>query len=125
MKANFRIVALALATMAFTVACKNAPTEEPVDTTPAIDTTVIDTLPEEDTPDTVVVEKVVVKTAPAKKSKVEQVVEDVNTVKKATLETKKDVQEVVGELKKGEGNSTKSVTVGEKPSAADAFKKKN
>lgn len=125
MKANFRIVALALATMAFAVACKNAPTEEPVDTTPAIDTTVIDTLPEEDTPDSVVVEKVVVKTAPAKKSKVEQVVEDVNTVKKATLETKKDVQEVVGELKKGEGNSTKAVTVGEKPSAADAFKKKN
>ena len=126
MKANFRIVALALATMAFTVACKNAPTEEPVDTTPAIDTTVIDTLPEEDTPDTVVVEKVVVKTAPAKqKSKVEQVVEDVKTVKKTALETKKDVKEVVGELKEGEGNSTQAVSMGQKPKAADAFRKKN
>ena len=125
MKANFRIVALPLAAMALTVACKNAPTEEVADTMPAIDTTVIDSVVEEDTPDTVVVEKVVVKNAPAKqKSKVEQVVEDVNTVKKATLETKKDVQEVVGELKKGEGNSTKTTTMAPaKKNAAEAFKK--
>ena len=124
MKANFRIAALALAAMALTAACNNAPTEEVGDTMPAIDTTVIDTLPEEPAVDTVVIVKTVEKAPAKKKSKVEQVVEDVNTVKKATLETKKDVQEVVGELKQGEGNNVQSTSIApKKKSAAEAFKK--
>ncbi len=124
MKANFRIVALALAVMALAVACKHNPTEEQTDTLPAIDTTVIDTVIEEPAPDTVIIVKTVEK-APAKKSKVEQVVEDVNTVKKATMETKKDVQQVIGELKQGEGNTaqTSSVAPAKKKNAAEAFKK--
>jgi len=124
MKANFRIVALALAAMALTVACKNAPTEEVADTMPAIDTTVIDTVVEEEP----VVEEPVAQPAPKatakKKSKVEEVVEDVKTVKKAAIEVKKDVKEVADELTEGEGNSAKTTTLApKKKNAAEAFKK--
>ena len=49
MKANFRIVALALAAMALTVACNNNPTEEVnEDTMPIIDTTIVDSVVEEE-----------------------------------------------------------------------------
>lgn len=126
MKVNFRIVALALATMAFAVACKNAPAEEVADTMPAIDTTVIDTVVEEPAVEEPVVEEVVTKAPAKKKSKVEQVVEDAQTVKKVAMQTKKDAAEVANDLKQGEGNSVKpsaQVTPGKKQSAAEAFKK--
>ena len=91
MKANFRIVALALAAMALTVACKNAPTEEVADTMPAIDTTVIDTVVEEPVVEEPVAEQPAQKATVKKQSKVEEVVEDVQTVKKAAIQVKKDV----------------------------------
>ncbi len=124
MKANFRIVALALAAMALTVACKNAPTEEVADTMPAIDTTVIDTVVEEPVVEEPVAQQPAPKATAKKKSKVEEVVEDVHTVKKAAIEVKKDVKEIAGELKEGEGNTTKTTTMAPaKKNAAEAFKK--
>lgn len=129
MKANFRIVALALAAMALTVACNNNPTEEVnEDTMPIIDTTIVDSVVEEPVVEEPVAEEPVKKAAtPAKKkSKVEQVVEDVKTVQQATLQVKKDAKEVASELKQGEGNSTQATQIApKKQSAADAFKKKN
>lgn len=126
MKSTFKFAALALAAMALTVACKNAPAEEPV-VADTIDTVApADTLPaEEPVVDTVVVVKKVVATPKKEeKSKVQQVVEDVNTVKKATLETKKDIQQVAGELKQGEGNTVQNTSMAPtKKNAAEAFKK--
>jgi len=124
MKANFRIVALALAAMALTVACKNAPTEEVADTMPAIDTTVIDTVVEEPVVEEPVAEQPAQKATVKKQSKVEEVVEDVQTVKKAAIQVKRDVQEVAGELQQAEGNTAQTTTLApKKKNAAEAFKK--
>lgn len=126
MKKNIKIAALALTAMALMAACNNnTQTEELIDTMPVIDTTVveeiIDSVPVVDTP--------VVATAPAKATKktaTKKAAEDVKTLKKATLETKKDIEEIKGDLKEVKDATTstkKTLAPSQKPSAADAFKK--
>ena len=130
MKKNFRIAAIALTAVALMAACNNNKNaEEIADTLPAIDTTVVDSV----VTDTVVVEEPVEATpAPAKKAtpakkktKGEQVAEDIKTVRTASLEMKKDVKTVTDELKKAEDGAnaqTKSLGGPKKP-ASEAFKK--
>ena len=129
MKKNFRIAALALAVCGLMAACNNNPKEEIVDTIPVIDTTVveelIDTMPVVDTP--AVVTPAPAKKASAKKSQsaLKKVADDVKTVKAVTLDTKKDVEQIKGDLKevKDASSATAKSLPGQKPKAADAFKK--
>ena len=128
MKRNFKLAALALAACGLMVACNNNAPAELVDTVVPIDTTVveelIDTLPIVDTP--VVEQPVVKKAATPKKKTTTKKAEKTNGVTVANINSqKKSVDEVKGELKKGEGNAVGSKTLNPngKPSAADAFKK--
>lgn len=125
---KIRIAALAVAACGLMVACNNNAPAELVDTVVPIDTTVveelIDTMPVVDTP--VVEQPVVKKAATPKKKTTTQKTEKPNSVPVANIKSqKKSVDEVKGELKKGEGNSVGSTTLNpnSKPNAADAFKK--
>jgi hypothetical protein len=128
MKRNIKIAALALTAMALMAACNNnTKTEEVIDTMPVIDTTVveeiIDSVPVVDTPE---VAPAPAKKAAAKKTPIKKVAEDVKTVKTVTLETRKDINEIKGDLKEvknATGTETKKLDPNKKPSAADAFKK--
>ncbi len=125
---KIRIAALAVAACGLMVACNNNAPAELVDTVVPIDTTVveelIDTLPVVDTP--VVEQPVVKKAATAKKKTTTKKEEKPTSVTRKNIPTtKKSVEEVKDDLKKGEGNSVSAKTsnpIG-KPSAADAFKK--
>lgn len=128
MKKNFRIAALAVAACGLMVACNNNAPAELVDTVVPIDTTVveelIDTMPVVDTP--VVEQPVVKKAATAKKKTTTKKEEKPTSVTRKNIPTtKKSVEEVKDDLKKGEGNSVgaKTSSPSGKPSAADAFKK--
>lgn len=128
MKKNIKIAALALTAMALMAACNNnTKTEELIDTMPVIDTTVveeiIDSVPVVDTPE---VAPAPAKKAATKKTATKKAAEDVKTLKKATLETKKDIEEIKGDLKEVKDAATstkKTLAPSQKPSAADAFKK--
>ena len=107
------------------VACNNNAPAELVDTVVPIDTMVveeiIDTMPVIDTP---VVEQPVAKKPAAKKATPKAT--ETKSPKTVNIKTqKKSVEEVAGELKKGEGNTVGSKTLNpnSKPSAAEAFKK--
>ena len=128
MKKNFRIAALAVAACGLMVACNNNAPAELVDTVVPIDTMVveelIDTMPVVDTP--VVEQPVVAKKATPKKAATKKTETPTNATTKASIKsTKKNVDEVKGELKQGEGQSvgSKGLNPNSKPSAADAFKK--
>lgn len=132
MKKNFRIAALALGAVALMAACNNnATTDELLDTMPVIDTTVveevIDTTPVVDTP-VVAATPAPAKKAATKKSPTKKIAEDVKTVKQVTLETRKDINEIKGDLKEIKGATSvtkKELSPANKPSAAEAFGKKN
>lgn len=99
MKTNIKVLALAIAAMAFAVACNNAPAEEEVIDTPVVEE-VIDT-PAVDT--TVVAEEPVEEVAaPAKAAK-------------ATTPKQKTVKEVV--VEEGEKVAKKAVTTGAEQAA--------
>ena len=128
MKKNVRIAALALAACGLMAACNNNAPAELVDTVVPIDTTVveeiIDTLPEVDTP---VVEQPVVKKAATTKKNTTAKKTETNSVQLTNIKsTKKNIEEVQGELKQGEGNSVgnKALNPNSKPNPADAFNKK-
>ena len=129
MKRNFKFAALALADVALVAACNNNATPEPVDTMPVIDTTVveqvIDSTPVVDTPQVATTQKA---TKATKKTPTKKIAEDVKTVKKVTLDTRKDIEEIKGDLKEVQGavsTTSKSLAPSKKPDAAQAFKKKN
>ena len=125
MKKNFRIAALAVAACGLMAACNNNAPAVLVDTVVPIDTMVveeiIDTMPVIDTP---VVEQPVAKKPAAKKATPKAT--ETKSPKTVNIKTqKKSVEEVAGELKKGEGNTvgSKALNPNSKPSAAEAFKK--
>lgn len=131
MKKTIRIAALALAACGLMAACNNNAPTELVDTVVPIDTAVIeeiiDSMPVVDTP---VVEQPVVKKAATKKATTKKEATKTNITTAASINNpKKSVNEVTGELKKGEGSTVstgtgkKTLTPSGKPSAADAFKK--
>ena len=127
MKKNFRIAALAVAACGLMAACNNNAPAELVDTVVPIDTMVveeiIDTMPVIDTP---VVEQPVAKKPAAKKATPKAKTTEPQGPKTVSIKSqKKSVEEVAGELKKGEGSTVGSKTLNpnSKPSAADAFKK--
>lgn len=127
MKKNFRIAALAVAACGLMVACNNNAPAELVDTVIPIDTTVveelIDTVAVVDTP---VVEQPVVKKAATQKKKATTTKKAEGTVTMQSINSpKKSIEEVKGELKKGEGTSTgtKTLNPSGKPSITDALKK--
>ena len=130
MKRNIKIAALALTAMALMAACNNnTKTEEVIDTMPVIDTTVveqvIDSTPVVDTPQVATTQKA---TKATKKTPTKKIAEDVKTVKKVTLDTRKDIEEIKGDLKEVQGavsTTAKSLAPSKKPDAAQAFKKKN
>ena len=120
MKRNFKFAALALAAVALVAACNNNATPEPVDTMPVIDST-----PVVDTPQVATTQKA---TKATKKTPTKKIAEDVKTVKKVTLDTRKDIEEIKGDLKEVQGavsTTSKSLAPSKKPDAAQAFKKKN
>lgn len=95
MKTNFKVLALAIAAMAFAVACNNAPAEEEVIDTPVVEEVI----------DTPVVEEAVAEEAP---------VQQAAPAKKATTK-EKTVKEVAQE--EGEKLAKKAITTGAEEAA--------
>ena len=124
MQKFFSIAAIALTVGALTVAChRNNGTA--TDTLPTDTLGIEEVVDEIDTVaiDTVVAEEVV---APAKKKATTVKKETKPGVTTTNINTnKKPAAEAAGELKQGEGNQVETKSLGGKPSAADAFKKKN
>lgn len=124
MKKYFKLAAIAVVALSLTVACKQKPAEEPIDTMPVVeDTTIIDTLIEEVVEEVVEPVKQVAKTT-AKKAD-QKVTEAKEMTKDAADNTKGRLAKNEG-VKKGisEAPATKDAPAAPEQNAENRLKKR-